>query len=136
MRENLSAGKQVKQSKQSELPKNMKIFKISKRKIRHIRVKKKLESKNPRLVVTRSNKFVYAQIVNDTKGVTLASASDLAMRSEKKSKLERAKEIGENLAKLAAKKNIKKVVFDRAGYKYHGRVKAVAEGARIGGLEF
>lgn len=110
--------------------------KKAKRKIRHVRVKKKLELKNPRLVVTRSNKFIYAQIVNDTKGVTLASASDLKMSRDAKSKLERAKEIGENLAKLAAKKNIKKVVFDRAGYKYHGRIKAVAEGARVGGLEF
>ncbi|MBI3283145.1 50S ribosomal protein L18 [Candidatus Curtissbacteria bacterium] len=98
------------------------------------KARKKIRSKNPRLVVARSNRFIYAQIVDDTKGVTLQSASDLKMGS--KSKIERAKEVGVNLAKLAAKKNIKKVIFDRAGYKYHGRIKAVAEGARTGGLEF
>lgn len=103
---------------------------------RHTRVKKKLGAKNPRLIVFRSNKFTYAQIVDDTSAKTLASASDLKMKSQKSTKLEKAKEVGASLAKIAIKKNVKKVVFDRSGYKYHGRVKAVAEGARSGGLEF
>lgn len=103
---------------------------------RHTRVRKKLGAKNPRLIVFRSNKFTYAQIVDDTGAKTLASASDLKMKSQKSPKLEKAKEVGASLAKIAIKKNVKKVVFDRSGYKYHGRVKAVAEGARSGGLEF
>lgn len=103
---------------------------------RHTRVRKKLGAKNPRLIVTRSNKFTYAQIVDDTSAKTLASASDLKMKSQKLTKLEKAKDVGTTIAKNALKKNIKKVVFDRSGYKYHGRVKAVAEGARSAGLEF
>lgn len=105
---------------------------------RHARVRRKInKSKSlPRLVVFRSNKFIYAQIIDDLVAKTLVSTSDLKMKSQKLSKIEKAKEIGVNLAKEAVKKNIKKVVFDRGGYKYHGRVKAVAEGAREGGLTF
>ncbi len=89
----------------------------------------------PRLTVTRSSRYIYAQIINDEESLTLASASDV--KSEKKGKkTESAMEIGKELAKRAKLKKIDKVVFDRNGYKYHGRVKALADGAREGGLKF
>lgn len=105
--------------------------------IRHKRVTKKIQKKKgiPRLVVFRSNKYIYAQIIDDLNAKTMVSASDIKMKSDK-SKLEKAKEVGLQLAKEAGAKNVKKIVFDRAGYKYHGRIKAVAEGAREGGLTF
>ena len=109
-------------------------MKRQKRIARHIRVRKKVMGNVvPRLTVFRSNKYIYAQLIDDNQMKTIVAASDL-----KKSggKIEKAKEVGKNLAILAIKKNIKKVVFDRSGYKYHGRVKAVAEGAREGGLSF
>jgi large subunit ribosomal protein L18 len=95
----------------------------------------------PRLYVFRSNKHIYGALVDDLKGHTLVAASDKQLESEKekaapKSKVEVAKEVGQLLAKKAVEKKIKAVVFDRAGYLYHGRVKALAEGARAGGLEF
>lgn len=83
----------------------------------------------PRLSVFRSNKYIYAQIINDEKGKTLASAKG-------NRRTDAAFLVGETLAKKAKIKKVKKVVFDKGGYKYHGRVKAVAEGARKGGLEF
>ena len=95
-----------------------------------------MKNKKPRLVVFRSNKFIYAQIIDNIAAKTLVSASDIKMKNKKATKIERAKEIGANLAKVATAKNIKKVVFDRSGYKFHGRVKALAQGAREGGLEF
>ena len=108
--------------------------------IRHTRVTRKLRKSGsglPRLVVFRSNKFTYAQIIDDKESKTLVAFTDAQIKSEKgTTKLEKARKVGENLAKLAEKKNVKKVVFDRAGYKFHGRVKAVAEGAREGGLVF
>ena len=107
--------------------------------LRHLRVKKNLNSKNGllRLVVFRSNKYIYAQIIDDKNAKTLVSQSDLLQKETKKmNKVKKAKEIGLNLAKICAKKDIKNIVFDRAGYKYHGRVKALAEGAREGGLVF
>lgn len=105
---------------------------------RHFRIRKKLAGtqKVPRLVVFRSNKHIYAQIINDVSGQTIVSSSDNKLAKEKTSKLEMAKKVGINLANAALKKNIKGVVFDRAGYKYHGRVKALAEGSREGGLSF
>lgn len=96
-------------------------------------------SERPRLSVFRSSKFIYAQIIDDVKGKTLVSFSskDLPKKNiEKKSKVEIAKMVGEGLAKKAKKAKINKVVFDRAGYRYHGKIKAVAEGAREGGLKF
>jgi len=81
----------------------------------------------PRISVFRSNKYIYAQVINDEKGQTLASA---------KADGTEAFSVGEALAKKAKAKKITKVVFDKGGYKYHGQVKAVAEGARKGGLEF
>lgn len=90
--------------------------------------------KKPRLSVFRSGKHIYAQLIDDEKGVTLASTSDSSFKEG--TKIERASKVGENLAEEARKKKIKTVVFDRGGYAYHGRVAAVADGARKGGLEF
>ena len=103
---------------------------------RHLRVRKRVEgtSERPRLVVRRSLKHIYAQIVDDTAHRTLLTISDLTVGEGKKS--ERSQAVGRALAELAKQAGITRVVFDRAGYKYHGRVKAVADGAREGGLEF
>jgi large subunit ribosomal protein L18 len=91
----------------------------------------------PRLCVFRSLKHIYAQIVDDTEGKTLVSASDLELKEKKgMKKVEIAREVGKLIAKKALEKKIEKVSFDRSGYKYHGRVKALAEGAREGGLRF
>jgi large subunit ribosomal protein L18 len=94
--------------------------------------------KRLRLAVFRSNKYIYAQIIDDEKGHTLVAASDLADLSNLSSlsNLEKAKEVGKILAKKALEKGIEYVWFDRRKYKYHGRVKALAEGAREGGLKF
>ncbi len=86
------------------------------------------------MVVFRSLKHIYAQLVDDERGHTLMTVSDLSLENGKKS--ERATEVGRQLATRAKETGITKVVFDRAGYKYHGRVKAVADAAREGGLEF
>lgn len=90
----------------------------------------------PRLNVFRSSKHIYAQLIDDAKGVTLISLSDVKEKMSKEPKSKIAYRIGETLAKEAMQKGIKKVLFDRGGYKYHGRVKALAEGARKGGLNF
>ena len=103
---------------------------------RHLRVRKKVagSAERPRLVVHRSLKHIYAQVVDDATGRTLASASDLSMGEGKKG--EKSLEVGKQIAARAKEAGITSVVFDRAGYRYHGRVKAVADGAREGGLEF
>lgn len=88
----------------------------------------------PRLTVYRSSKHIYAQLIDDENSLTLASASDIKL--ETKNKSEKASEVGKELAKKAKTKKIEKVVFDRNGYRYHGRVKALADGAREGGLKF
>ena len=93
----------------------------------------------PRLSVFRANKHMYASLIDDAKGATLAAASDrskAATASSKKTKVVRAHDIGVALAKIAKEKGITSVVFDRGGRAYHGRVKALAEGAREGGLIF
>jgi large subunit ribosomal protein L18 len=90
----------------------------------------------PRLQVFRSLNHIYAQIIDDETGKTLLSESDCKETDKKKKRVVRAFEVGERIAKKAEEKKIKKVVFDRKGYLYHGRVKAVAEGARKGGLQF
>lgn len=116
--------------------KNSKNKKAEKR----LRIKRKIRSKVsgtaslPRLSVFKSNKFIYAQIIDDEKAVTVASANDI--KSKVKGKNDRAKEVGKNIAGEAVKLGIKKVVFDRNGYKFIGRVSSVASGAREGGLEF
>lgn len=104
------------------------------RKIR-IRAKVSGTSTKPRLVVFRSLNFHHLQLIDDTKGTTIASASDLTLKS-KDSKAVRAKKVGMEIAKLAKEKGVTACVFDRNGYKYHGRVKAIADGAREGGLKF
>jgi large subunit ribosomal protein L18 len=90
----------------------------------------------PRLVVFRSNRGIAAQLVDDTAGRTLAAASSLDVRSAKGTKSDQAAEVGKLLAANAKKADVKTAVFDRGGYLYHGRVKALAEAAREGGLEF
>ena len=137
------------------------LIKKHKRLKRHRRVRAKISGTNkvPRLCVFRSAKHIYAQLINDEKGQTLVAASDLELGNSKvktqkskpqlksqKLKKEReivrtgkvalAYEVGMLIAKKALEKKIEKVVFDRAGYEYHGRVKALAEGAREGGLKF
>lgn len=106
----------------------------------HARVRKKISGTpdRPRLNVYRSNKNMYAQLIDDTKGETLVSAStiDKDLNVDSTSNVEAAKKVGELIAKRAQEKGYKAVVFDRGGYLYHGRVKAVADGARQGGLEF
>ena len=107
---------------------------------RHLRVRKKVSgtAARPRLVVFRSLKHIYAQLVNDDQGVTLLGVSDLSegIQVEGKGKVGKGKAVGKLLASRAKVAGISKVVFDRAGYRYHGRVQAVADGAREGGLEF
>ena len=90
----------------------------------------------PRLTVFKSNAHIYGQVIDDEKGVTLVSFSDVKVKKEKQTKVQMADKVGEELAKLAVAKKIKKVTFDRNGFRYHGRVKALADGARKGGLEF
>lgn len=94
--------------------------------------------KRPRLSVFRSNKTIYAQIIDDKARKTLVSASEkeIKLKIKGKTKVEKARLVGEILAQKATKKKIKKVVFDRGSYRYHGRIKALAEGAKKGGLEF
>jgi large subunit ribosomal protein L18 len=137
-------------------------IKQQKRYRRHKRVRAKIfgTTQRPRLCVFRSAKHIYGQLIDDEKGKTLVSASDLELKKSAKRKAQSAKqqlktknlkkkeqlvkkgkvalayEVGKLIAEKALEKKIKKVVFDRAGYKYHGRVKALAEGAREGGLEF
>jgi large subunit ribosomal protein L18 len=105
---------------------------------RHRRVRGKVSgtAERPRLSVFRSNRGVFAQLVDDEAGRTLASASWLDVRSLKGTKTEQASEVGKALARAARDAGIETCVFDRSGYLYHGRVKALAEGAREGGLEF
>ena len=107
---------------------------------RHLRVRKKISgtTERPRLCVFKSAKHIYAQMIDDTKGITLASASSLCSEfkenMKKGSNIEGAKIVGELLAKQAKAKNIERVVFDRGGYLYHGRVKALAEAIRQTGI--
>ncbi len=106
---------------------------------RHLRVRKKVTgtAERPRMVVFRSNKHIYAHLVDDTVGKVLMGTADRSEGvTEAKGKVAKGFAVGEALAAKAKQAGIAKVVFDRAGYAYHGRVKAVAEGARKGGLEF
>jgi len=92
-----------------------------------VRAKIKGTLKVPRLCVFRSSRYIYVQLIDDEKGKTLAAS---------KGKLSGAREVGKSIGRQALKKKIKKAVFDRGGYKYHGRIKALADGAREGGLKF
>ncbi|MDT9754739.1 50S ribosomal protein L18 [Heyndrickxia coagulans] len=110
------------------------------RKKRHARVRAKLSgtAERPRLNIYRSNKHIYAQLIDDVNGVTLASAStlDKELSLESTGNVEAAQKVGELIAKRAVEKGIKEVVFDRGGYLYHGRIKALADAARENGLQF
>ena len=105
---------------------------------RHARVRAKISgtAEAPRLCVYRSNKNIEAQLIDDVKGVTLVSSSSMSLRLANGSNIEAAKAVGKDIAEKAVAKGLKKVVFDRSGYIYHGRVKALAEAAREAGLEF
>ncbi len=111
------------------------------RRRRKVRIRKKVSgtAQRPRLVVFRSNMHVYVQLVNDEQGVTIASSSTLALGkggAAVKPNRENAAKVGKDIAAKALEKSIDKVVFDRNGYIYHGRIKALADGAREGGLKF
>ena len=110
--------------------------KLQARVARQKRIRSKVQgtAERPRLAVQRSLTHTYAQLINDDEGKILASSSD--MKAKKGTKVEKATEIGSDIAKKAKELKITAVVFDRSGYKYHGRVKAVAEAAREGGLKF
>jgi len=111
---------------------------VGSRQRRHLRVRKKIEgsAQRPRLVVTRSARNMFAQLIDDTVGNTLASASTLeeSIRAASGDKTAKAKQVGALLAERAVKAGVSAAVFDRAGYAYHGRVAALADGAREGGL--
>lgn len=120
-------------------PKEKRLARLRRKK----RIRKKVfgTPERPRLCIYRSLKHIYAQIIDDTKGVTLAAASTLDSEireelKELKGKIAKAQIVGKMIAKKALEKGIKKVVFDRNGFLYHGRVKALADGAREGGLDF
>ena len=104
----------------------------------HDRIRRKLAgtAERPRLNVYRSLNHIYAQVIDDQAGTTLVSASTLALKLKTGGNVASAREIGKAVAELAVKQGIKKVVFDRGGYLYHGRIKALADAAREAGLEF
>jgi ribosomal protein L18, bacterial type len=108
------------------------------RKKRHARVRFKISGtpECPRLNVFRSNSHIHAQIIDDVNGHTLVASSSVALKLDNGSNIEAAKTVGKDIAEKAVAKNIEKVVFDRGGYVYHGRVKALAEAAREAGLKF
>lgn len=105
---------------------------------RKIRVRSKIRGteKRPRLSVFRSNRFIYAQLINDTAGKTIVGVSEKHLKEKLAGKSAKAKAVGILLAKKALDKKIKKAVFDRGSYSYHGRINEIAQGAREGGLEF
>ncbi|HEY5393573.1 MAG TPA: 50S ribosomal protein L18 [Hanamia sp.] len=114
--------------------------KVSARQKIRYRIRKKISgsTQKPRLSVFRSNKDIYVQLIDDTNGTTIASASsrEKDIAAQKGNKVETSKRVGEAIAKKSLELGIANVVFDRSGYIYHGRIKAVAEGAREGGLQF
>jgi len=104
----------------------------------HFRIREKLSgtTQRPRLNVYRSLNHIYAQLIDDSQGVTIASASTLAAKIPAGGNIEAAKAVGKLVAELGIEKGVKKVVFDRGGYLYHGRIKALADAAREAGLDF
>jgi large subunit ribosomal protein L18 len=104
----------------------------------HVRIREKVSgtAERPRLAVFRSLNHIYAQVIDDQSGVTLASASSLQLKLKTGGNVASAKEIGKAIAERAIEKGIKQVVFDRGGFLYHGRIKALADAAREAGLEF
>lgn len=117
--------------------KETKIKKIRKeRRARRVRGKILARKSLSRLTVFRSNQYIYAQIIDDNKGRTLVSAHEKDLSDTKMTRTHKAQELGKILAKKAVAKKIKNIVFDKGSYKYHGRIKALAQGAREGGLQF
>lgn len=117
----------------------MQLTKLKRRKRIHSRVRRNISGtpEQPRLNIFRSNKYIYAQLIDDVNGVTLAQASSFeAAVANEGNKSEQATAVGKLVAERAEAKGISKVLFDRGGYLYHGRVKALADGAREGGLKF
>jgi large subunit ribosomal protein L18 len=116
----------------------MALTKENRRQTLRYRVRNKISgtASRPRLSVFRSNKEIYAQLVDDVKGVTLVAASSKMLGESKVAKIEQANLVGKSIAEKAIAAGIEAVVFDRGGYLYHGRVKSLAEGAREGGLKF
>lgn len=134
----MSEEKPVKQGRLGSELNNFKNMNTSNlRKKRQFKIRKKIvgSSKRPRLAVFRSSRYIYAQIIDDSQSKTMVAASDFKLKDDG-TKTGRAFRAGKQLAEEAIKKGIKKVVFDRGGFLYHGRVKKLAEGAREGGLEF
>lgn len=105
---------------------------------RHIRIRRKVSgtAETPRLAVYRSNKNISVQLIDDVKGVTLGATSSANLKLVHGANIEAAKLVGTEIAKIALAKNIEKVVFDRGGYLYHGRIQALADAARAAGLKF
>ena len=110
---------------------------------RRLRIRRSIRKKisgveeSPRLSVYKSNKAIYAQLIDDTKGHTIVSASSVELSKDKKNvNIDDSRKVGLSLAERAKASGIEKIVFDRSGYQYHGKVKALAEGAREGGLKF
>lgn len=105
---------------------------------RHVRIRTKVAGtpERPRLAVFRSNANIHAQIIDDVNGTTLVATSSVALKLENGGNIDAAKEVGKAIAALAQDKKIKAIVFDRGGYIYHGRIKALADAAREAGLEF
>ena len=120
----------------------MKRAKLSLKEKRRLKIRKSIRSKisgtkeRPRVSVFKSNKAIYSQIIDDMSGSTLVSCSSIDIKKFGKNNIESSKEVGVKLAETAKKKGIKKVLFDRGGYVYHGKIKSFAEGAREGGLIF
>lgn len=119
----------------------MALTKLEKRNRIRMRIRKKISgtAEKPRIAVFRSNKQIYAQVVDDIKGITILSVSSREKEVAEQTgikKTEQAKLVGKSLAEKCKEKGIENVVFDRSGYKYHGRVKSLAEAAREGGLKF
>jgi large subunit ribosomal protein L18 len=108
------------------------------RKARHVRIRKHLAGtpERPRLAVFRSSKHLYAQLIDDVNRVTLAAASTTEKDLKATDTVDGAKTVGQALAKRATEKGVKRVVFDRGGFQYHGTIASLADGAREGGLEF
>lgn len=101
-------------------------------------IRKKIQgtAESPRLSVFKSNRFIYAQLIDDEKGHTIAASSSKELHPDKSANVDISKEVGSKLAERAKASGVETVIFDRSGYQYHGKVKALAEGAREGGLKF
>ena len=118
------------------MPSHLTVRQARERRHRRVRGKVRGTAERPRLMVFRSNRGIFAQLVDDDSGKTLAGANWMTAKSFKGNKTEQAREVGKAIAQAAKAAGVESVVFDRGGYLYHGRVKALADGAREGGLKF